>query len=254
MTTIDIRLPKHVRTVLEQPGCLNIGLPKPGSASLTLPSGGTIKGIGDITQGIPTDCSLSFSLLLQLGPLLGSLDCFVKLLKMIKPLIDVVKGIPTPSPADVKKFIEATGPVLACATAFTPTGAVVAFIKDILCLAIKILRCLIDQFKSIAAQMKGLARQIEQAQTDGNLELLANLRCARQNAATSAQASTKAIEPVVAILELTAPLLEIANLGPIAIPTFGSAEDADEIDDMIAVIEQFIDTLRLVANTAGGCG
>jgi len=253
LTQIDIELPEYLKAALEQPRCLDLGLKKPGSVSVTLPSGGTIKGIGDITQGIPTDCSLSFSLLLQLGPLLGSLDCFVKVLKLIEPLIEVIKGLPFPPVEAIKKFAEAAPPVVACATAFAPGGAVVDFIRDILCLIIKILRCLVDQFKSIAAVMGGLSLQIQQAQLDGNTDLLANLQCAQDNAATSAEASTKAIEPVMVILDLVAPLLEIAQLGPIEIPTFGSAQDVDTINDMIAVIEQFIDTLQLVADAAGGC-
>jgi hypothetical protein len=253
LAQIDIELPENLQQFLEQPRCLDLKLPEPGSVSLKLPSGGTIQGIGDITQGIPTDCSLSFSLLLQLGPLLGSLDCFVKVLKLIEPLIDVIKGLPFPPVEAIKKFAEAAPPVAECALAFTPQGGLPLFIKDILCVVIKILKCLVEQFKSIAAVMGSIALQIEQAQLDGNQELLDNLECAEQNAATSAAASTKAIEPIVVILELVAPLVEIAQVGPIEIPTFGSAQDVDQINDMITVVEDFVDTLQQLADALGGC-
>lgn len=239
---------------MQQPRCLDLSLPKPGSVSVTLPSGGTIQGIGDVTKGIPTDCSLSFSLLLQLGPLLGSIDCIVKILQLLEPLIEVIKGLPFPPVEAIKKFAEAAPPVAKCAIAFTPQGALPAFIKDILCLVIKILKCLIQQFDSIANVMGGLSLQIQQAQLDGNEELLENLECAQQNAAISADATTKAIEPVLVILDLVGPLIEIAQVGPIEMPTIGSAEDAEQIKQMTAVLKEFVETLELVAEPLGGCG
>ena len=104
---IDVPLPEALQEFLAKPRCADISLPEPGSVSLQLPTGGTIKGIGDVTQGIPTNCSLNFSLLLQLGPILANLECFIRVLKVIKPLIDVIKGLPFPPVEAIKDFGEA---------------------------------------------------------------------------------------------------------------------------------------------------
>ena len=64
MPNIDIALPDELQQVLKQPVCLV--LPTPGKVKITLPSGPKFSGIADITKQIPDDCSLSFSLVLQL--------------------------------------------------------------------------------------------------------------------------------------------------------------------------------------------
>lgn len=253
MAQVDIELPERLQEFLAQPRCLDLSLPEPASLSLTLPNGGKIKAIGDVTKGIPSDCSLSFSLLLQLGPLLASIECIVKILKLLEPLTEVIKGLPFPPVEAIKKFAEAVPPVIECAVAFTPAGGLLLFVRDILCLIIKILNCLIDQFKSIAALLGGLTLQIQSAQDQGNQELLENLECAQQNANKSAQAVFQSIEPVTVILELAAPLIELTPVGGIEIPSFAPAEDVEQINQTISALEGFVDTLQLAADALGGC-
>jgi hypothetical protein len=250
-TNIDIELPAALQEFLAQPRCVDLALPEPGSVKLELPTGGTLKGVADITKGIPTDCSLSFSLMLQLGPILANLECIIRVLRLIEPLIDVIKGLPFPPAEAIKKFVDASVDVGECIVKFTTPVGMLPFVRDILCLIIKILGCLIDQLKSIVALMGSLSLQFEAAQ--GNDELLANLECAQQNAQTSINSAMQAFEPVLIVLELVAPLMEIAQVGPIEIPTIGSTEDVEQIEQVIGQMEDFVDTLQLVADAAGGC-
>jgi hypothetical protein len=86
--TIDVPLPPELEKFLSEPVC--IPLPQPGKLSIQLPTGGTIKGLVDVTKAIPDDCSLSFSLVLPMLTFLGNFECLFKLLKLIKPLIDII--------------------------------------------------------------------------------------------------------------------------------------------------------------------
>ena len=110
---------------------------------------------------------------------------------------------------------------------------------------------MIDQMKSLISLIQGLSIQFEAAQ--GNDQLLANLECARENAQKSANSQLMAVEPVIIILELVAPILEIAQVGPIEVPTLGGVEGVEEMQQFVSGLEGFVDTLQLVADAAGGC-
>lgn len=248
---IDVPLPEGLREFLKQPRCAEISLPEPGNVSLTLPTGGTIKGIGDITKGIPTNCSLNVSLMLQLGPILANLECFVRLLKLIKPLIAVIKGLPFPPVKAITDFAKAATDVGECIVKFTTPAGMLPFVKDILCLIIRILRCMLDQMNSLLAMMEKLS--IDLAAADGNAVEQELLRCAQDNAQRSANAQLQAVEPVLVLLEIAAPIFEIAQVGPIEFPTFEGVEGFEEMQTFVGTMEGFVETLELVADGLGGC-
>lgn len=245
-----IELPENIKKFLEQPRCADIGLPEPGNVKLSLPTGGTIKGVGDFTKGIPTDCSLNISLLLQLGPILANMECFIRVLKLIKPLIDVINGLPFPPVEAIKNFGEAAAEVTECIVKFTTPVGMVPFVRDILLLVIKILNCMIDQMKSLLALISSLNFQVESAQ--GNDALLANLECAKDNAQKSANSMMQSIEPVMVILEMISPLLEIAQAPALEIPTLGDVEGVEQMEQFVGSIEGFVDTLQLVVDALPG--
>src|SRR5450631_1380837 len=95
--TIDIALPPALQTLLQTPIC--IPLPKPGKVEITLPFGGaTLKAFNDISKGVPDDCSLSFSLALQIAPILANMKCLIEALSVVGPLIDMIKALATLRP------------------------------------------------------------------------------------------------------------------------------------------------------------
>lgn len=251
---VEVPLPASLKKVLERPIC--IPLPRPGKAEIHLPTGGTLKGVVDITKGIPDDCSLNFSLILQLAPLMASIECLVKVLKLIKPLIDVVKGL-GPPPDLIKlgqaipEFLEAAEELLPCLAVPTPV-VMIPFVRDVLLLIIKLLNCIVGQLKSILAVMGGLALQISSAQAEGNSELMAALQCAQDNASASAQHTMSAIEPVLVILSLAEPFLGIAGVDPIKTPTIGSAEDIEGLQKVVDTLDELMKVLQLVADGLGG--
>jgi len=249
---VEVPLPEELARFLAKPLCADIALPEPGNVTLRLPTGGTIKGVGDITKGIPTNCSLNFSLLLQLGPILANLECFIRVLKLIKPLIEVIKGLPFPPVKAIMDFGEAAAEVTECIASFTTPLGLAAFVRDILCLVIRILKCMLEQMNSLLALMEKLS--ISFAAADGNAVQQELLKCAQENAQRSATAQLQAVEPVMVILEIAAPVFEIAQVGPIEIPTFGGVEGVEEMRAFTTTMEGFVDTLQLIADGLGGCG
>ena len=255
MPTIDVPLPADLQEFLAKPKC--IPLPKPGKVEIHLPTGGTLKGIADISKAIPDDCTLIFSLALQLGPFLANIDCLMKLMKLIKPLIDIIKAIP--SVPDVSKvveampaFVAASKDVLDCIAQITGFG-IPLFVRDLLCLIIKLLSCIVDQLKSILAVMGGLALQMNSAQAAGNAELLAALQCAQEDAQMSAQHMMSAIDPVMFLMSLAEPFLGMAGVDPITTPKLASADDLAGMQSTITTLEELVKTLQLVADGMGGC-
>ncbi|MFJ4291441.1 hypothetical protein ACIP1U_16900 [Cupriavidus sp. NPDC089707] len=250
---IEVPLPDSLQKALQKPIC--IPLPKPGSAQIQLPTGGTLKGIVDITKGIPDDCSLNFSLVLQLAPVMASIECLVKVLKLIKPLIDVVKALGPPDPPTlikvVPEFLQAAEAVLPCLAVPTP-AVMIPFVRDILLLIIKLLKCIVGQLKSILAVMGGLALQISSAQAEGNSELMAALECAQANANASAQHMMSAIDPVLVLLALAEPFMGIAGVAPIKTPAIGSAEDIESLQNVVTTLDDLTKALQLVADALGG--
>jgi hypothetical protein len=252
--TIDIPLPPELEEFLKKPVCVT--LPQPGKVKITLPTGGEIKGLVDVTKGIPDDCSLTFSLVLPMLTFLGNFECLFKLLKLIKPLIDIITGLtkvpPAPPVQAVTDFAKAAEELLPCLLVPTPAN-MVPFVRDLLCLIIKLLNCIVGLLKSIIAVLGSLTLQIQSAQAAGNSELLATLECSQENAKTSAQHVFAALEPILLLLSLAEPFMGIAGVDPIKIPSLAAPDDLEKMQDAVNTLDELVKTLKLAAEVVGGC-
>jgi hypothetical protein len=251
MSRIDIPLPPEIQAQLSIPRCADLSIPKPVLPQIRLPTGGSIKGVADLTRGIPSDCSLNFTLALQLAPIMASIECLVKLLGLVKPLTDLVEGmkeLPNPSKVigAVPAFLEAAKALAPCLLVPTP-AAMIPFVKDILMLIVALLRCLIGQLRSIVELLDGLSLQIAGASAAGNTDLLATLECAKGNAETAAQGALQGIEPIKVLLELAGPFIGIAGVGPIAIPPLGAGSDLAALKDVLGTLQDVVDTIHAIA-------
>src|SRR5262245_29716501 len=124
MAKFDIPVPDALQELLTLPSCVDIQIPKPKPLKVTLPGGGTLSAFSDLSKGVPTDCAMTFSLLMQIGPFLGSIECLVKVLKLVQTVVDALKSVklPTDIVSAIPKIIKAAEPVIECAVAFTPAG------------------------------------------------------------------------------------------------------------------------------------
>jgi hypothetical protein len=241
-------LPDDVAEALADPIC--IPFPKADPIDLTIPGGGHIKAITDITDKIPTDCSMSFSLMLQLGPILANLDCVIKVLKLLDPLITIISNLGNIPKAlqSVPKFVDASVDVVNCITNMTTPKGIACFLIDILRLIAKILKCIVGQLKTLVSLIGGLALQIGSAQAAGNTALVAALECEQANAMNSAKGAMTAVEPVIALLSLVEPLMGIAGVDPIKVPPLADPESMEALEEVVTTLEEVTETIELVAD------
>jgi len=257
MPNIDIEVSADLKALFELPPCEDLKLPSPSPLKITLPTGGSINALTDISKGIPNDCSMIFNLMLQISPFLAATDCLFKLLGLIAPLIDVVKALgPPPDPfklgSAIPKFLKAAADLAPCL--LVVTGApLIPFLKDLLCLIIKALNCFVDQLESVLGLMSGLTLDLNAAMASGNAELQRTLECAQENAAIAADHLTKSIEPIGVILKLAGPLMGLAGVGPIEMPAIGSETDLESLQGVIKTMKGVIGTLQIAADALGGC-
>src|SRR5690606_28391603 len=153
MPTLDIPLPESLTEALKEPQCADLRLPKASFPELRLPTGGTIKGIADVTKGIPNDCSMNVSLALQVAPIMASMECLLKVLKLLGVLIDTFKELssrdPFALPAGLLKIADAGDDVAKCiGMVVSPAIPFGQFMKDLLLMIAKMLKCLLQSLKS----------------------------------------------------------------------------------------------------------
>ncbi|MDO9712899.1 hypothetical protein [Paracraurococcus lichenis] len=251
MANIDIKLSSELMQRLSLPSCASFSLGKPELPSITLPTGGTIKALADVTKGVPTDCSLNFNLMLQITPLLASMECLFEVLKLVGALKKffeaAAKGF-VEVPAAAVELLNAFEGVAKCITFPFGTGAFL-FVRDLLKMIGSILRCIGQGLKSTAALMGGLTVQIQAAQDAGNTELMEALGCARDNALASAQGSLLAIEPITLVLGMAEPFLGIAGVSPVKLPAVGGADNAEALD---ALADGLLGTSQVLLTLAEG--
>ncbi|MFN8940256.1 MAG: hypothetical protein ACK5ZJ_10990 [Acidobacteriota bacterium] len=251
---IDIPIELDLRKLLAIPPCNSIKLPAPKPLKLTLPSGGSLPALADISKGIPTDCAYSFNLMISLAPLLASMECLLKILKLLKPLTEVIKPLTSlslPDPAVVIEFGKAVTEVMPCLLIPTPAN-ILPFLRDLLCLILKFLKCFISQMQTIRGVMGGLTLQLDLARASGNLDLIKSIECAQENAQLQAEHFTKSMEPIGVILDLAGGLFEMAGLPKVSLPAWGSAQDLDAIDQILATLDETVNTLTTIVGTLGG--
>lgn len=254
MPSIDIKVAPDLKELFQLAPCEVIKLPSPKKLKVTLPVGGEFTAFSDISKGVPNDCSLTLNLMVQIAPFLASTACLFKLLGLIEPGIDLLKALNPPNPI---KLAKAVPKVLKAAVALAPCIAFPAsipyFIRDLLCLIIKVLKCLLGQLKSLLAIMSGITLQLSVAEADGNTELLDALNCAKENAELQGAHLTQSIEPIGLILKAVGPLMGIAGISPIQLPTIGSGSDLQAMQQLVQTLQGIVGTLQIAADALGGC-
>lgn len=252
MSSIDITVDADLEQLFQLPPCANITLAPAAGLSVQLPTGGSLQAFADISKGIPTDCSMTFSLMLQIAPFLASIQCLLNVLKLLKPLIDIIKGLPLPPVSALEEFGEAAIALAPCLLIPTP-AVIIPFVLDLLCLILKVLECFLSQMQSLINILGPINLQLTTAQQSGNSDLEATLACAQQNALTQAGQIMLSLGPVGVLLDLAGALFSIAGVPAITLPALGSATDVDALNTVVSTIQPVVTTIQSVVNTLGGC-
>lgn len=245
MVTYDIPVSDALAEALEPISCTDLSLNLPKPLEVSLPFGGSVKAFVDTSKGIPNDCSMTFNLMLQIAPLLAALECPMKILKLLEPLIDVVKALPDPIKIAqaVPKFLDAAVDLAPCFAAF---AQIPIMVMDLLRLIRAVLNCLLGQLRSIRNLMNGLSLRLGEA--EGRPELRAQIECAQKNAATSAQMLTASIDPIAGVIGLMSTFMGLAGIELELSLDTGSAppESTEDLDAIIAVLDTAVQAIDAI--------
>ena len=253
---IDIALSEELRALMAKPVCADIRLKKPYIPSIQLPNGPVIKAVADFTKGIPDECSMNFNLILQLGPIMASIECLMRVLALIKPLTDLLKALTSADLLTAAQvlpdFIAAADKLLNCLGLINPLN-LLAFIRDILMLIAKLLRCLVEQLRSVLDLTTKLAINIKTAEENGDTATKEALECAMENADITTEGLLASVESLAAILALVGPFLDMAGQS-IELPKMSTGEDTASLYETLDTLEAVATGLEELAISLGAEG
>lgn len=222
-----------------------IRLPElPQIPEVQLFGGITISGFLDFSKGMPTDCSVTFSIMQQLAPLLASLAPILNILGVVKALADFATNPLMKGP----DLIAAIDKVASLFISLTPAGIAVT-IAGILRVIIGFLKCFITQLEAVIdfqAQIGLIRAELEANPGQGSIVLQAQLSCAEANAEVSMQQVMASMGPIAPLLDIVTTVAGIAGLS-LAMPSLsgggGAADVIDSLKGAITSIEDVINSL-----------
>jgi hypothetical protein len=205
-----------------------VELPKiPEIPAISLLGGAELRGFLDFSVGAPTDCKLTFNLLLQLAPLLASMACIFKILKAITALAD---GIQDPS-----KIPSIPGVITDLGKCIPVPGIqFYLMIKGILSLVVLKFQATIDL-----------------SAADGNPVLRDTLICAQNNAQTSMDNMMLSLQPLEPILKVATMLIGMTPLG-IKLPDVSTLTASADKIEVVASLKQAVDQLKQAVDSIPG--
>ena len=211
--------------------------PDPKKFKVPLPFGGALQPILDMSKGMPKDCTLVQSIILQITPMLAGMECMLRVLNVIQALKATAESAFTKT----GDLLAAIGDLAECFIMLTPAG-IGPLIAAVLRIVIHFLNCFIDAFMSIYTFQAGIDLQ----SATGNPVLLNSLQCAQSNANKSMDGLMSSMEGVQPLLEIVQLLGGIAQL-PLKLP---SLSDIAGQEDPLQVIEQLKNTIEELAQIA----
>jgi hypothetical protein len=258
MAGIDITLPDELMAAITPPVCADLQLPSFSATvpSVNLPIGGSLQGVADFTRGIPTDCSMNFSLIAQLAPIMASMECLLKILKFITTLLDILQGISL-NPVTlvgsivsaIPKIVKAAEDLKSCLLIVVPIYGQACFVKSLLELIATMILCAVNALSSILNVLGGISIQLDAALSAGNDDLAAALQCAQENAQTCAGATMQSMQPIIVLLDLAKPFLELAGQKvEIALPTKLDVGDLDAFNSVLGVLRGIAEDIKKIAD------
>jgi len=216
--------------------------------SISLPVGAELKGVADFAAGVPTDCKVNMSLLVQLGPLLAAMGCILKILEVLGNIIEFAKAAPDPfkMAEKVAALVSSFEKLSSCIPPLAPLTFAL-MIKGILELIINILSCLVDSLASIVDFQVSL----DFASAEGNPALLAALDCAQRNADTSMSNLLNSMGPIETVMKVVGGVAALAQL-EIALPDLSALGQAADAAQAVQQLKQSIDGMKAVIESLPG--
>ena len=199
-------------------------MPKPVTTSnpkLSLPGGALLQGFPALAAQTAA-CSATASLLSQVSPLLASMHCQAKVLRLLTPLIDVIRGLPNPPAAAIESFAKAAVDLQPCLAALAPASQI-GLARDLICLEIRGLTCFLD-----------------------------NLNSAMNNPA-AARDILSSYAPIVGVLSLARDVFLLAGIDVPQAPSLSGNTDRASLSADAKAVQAFMSGLQSIADVIGGC-
>jgi hypothetical protein len=228
-----------------------VELPKiPDLPSIQLLGGAELKGFLDFTQGAPTDCKITFNLLMQLSPVLVSMACLLKILNFIGTLQAFFEAAKSPPfndfPKSAKDVLDAIADLSKCIPAFAGPQMIL-MIKGMLRLIISFLDCFLSQLSSLIS----FQASIDLKSAEGNPVLLEALNCARHNAETSMGNLMLSLQPLQPISDMITMVASIAGKS-LTLPKFSDISANPDRTNAISSLRDAIDAIKQVIDALPG--
>lgn len=190
------------------------------AARITLLTGGSLQGYPELTNQ-SADCSGITNLQTQVGPYIASTACQLGILKLLKPLITIIKGLPNPPPQAIQQFSKAAADLEPCFASATST-AVVPFVRDLICLQIRSLKCFLANLQSV-------------------------------DSAVAVQNVLDSYQPIIGLMELAAELFQVAGIKLPDAPKLAPGVDPGSLSLDQNAVSDYVAALEVIADSVGGC-
>jgi hypothetical protein len=199
-------------------------MPKPTTTPnprLLLPDGGLLQGFPALAAQTAA-CSATSNLLSQIAPLLALMHCQAKVLNLLKPLIDVIKGLPNPSAHAMQEFAKAALDLQPCLATLAPANQI-GLAHDLICLEIRGLTCFLDNLKSAL----------------GNPTALGNV--------------LSSYAPIVGVVSLAGDVFLMAGMQVPQAPALSGKTDQASLSADAKAVRAFMLGLQSIVDIMGGC-
>ena len=221
---------------------------------IRLPTGGTLVAPTDPTQDLPSDCSRVFGLLPPVATYLASTQCLLKVLELVGPLAQVVTVLGrTPELAGGAAQLLSVAQALAPCELATKAVSAVPFVRDVLCVVLRAVNCILGQLKNLVAVMASVASQLPAAQAAGNADLVRALEAAQNNAQVRAASVLSSIDAVQSVLDLASPWFEISGIERVQLPSAPRNADLNALTQLTGTLRSSAASLQIAVDALGGC-
>ena len=203
-------------------------IPQATPITIPMPFGVDIKAITDMSKGVPSDCAIVHSMMLQLMPMLSGFACVLKILNVISALEEALNAKPVPLVPGIPKILSAIKDLSNCIPPLS-APAWLEMIKAILQMILAYIGCLIQSFESIRNFKAGIDLNAE----GGTPLLLNTLDCAKNNADTSLASLMSAMAPIEPLLKFLEPIAKVVGIDLSGMSLSGSSSGDDPLQPII---------------------
>jgi len=216
---------------------------------IELLGGVELKAFVDIAAGPPTDCKLSFNLMLQLAPLMASMACLFKIFNVFVALKDFAEGAKDPVnklPGAVPGLIDAIVELEGCIPPLQlPKLAIM--LKGILELVLRFLSCFLSNLNNLI----DFKASLDFDGAAGNPVLTEALGCAGASVDAAQVNLLKSLDPLKPIMKIAGMVGGVAGI-PLELPDFGAISAGGDVQESIDSVQKAIDSLQAVVDSIPG--